>query len=194
MYGCTYDARKPTLGKNASLIMEANPPLPSGLLCPPCRDPLYINDGARVCHWEFPKYISPCVLLSGEEWPEFHSFLHLFLRFHKRREGDRVSGSHFIRRAPVPRPNKPAFSFASFLSLRESPRLAHVRTYWSKNENRGKSELHRAECRKQNRLPRGECSVRARVRIESDREWLFCDRLARRTLILHLSRERICNS
>jgi hypothetical protein len=73
-------------------------PLPSALLRPPFRDPLYTGDGARVCHWEFPKYISPCVLLSGEEWPEFHSFLHLFLRFHKRREGDRVSGSLFIIR------------------------------------------------------------------------------------------------
>lgn len=54
---------------------------------------------ARVCHWEFPKYISPCVLLSTEEWPEFHSFLHLFLRFYKRREGDRVSGLSLRRRA-----------------------------------------------------------------------------------------------
>jgi len=61
----------------------------------PSATPFYTDDGARVCHWEFPKYISPYVLLSSEEWPEFHSFLHLFLRFHKRREGDRISGSLF---------------------------------------------------------------------------------------------------
>jgi len=74
-----------------------------------------------VCHWEFPKYISPCVLLSAEEWPEFHSFLHLFLRFHKRREGDRVSGSLFIirRGASLPRVRaKPGALSSRFASQR----------------------------------------------------------------------------
>lgn len=70
----------------------------------PSATPFYTDDSARVCHWEFPKYISPYVLLLGEEWPEFHSFLHLFLRFHKRREGDRISGSLFTTRCILLRP------------------------------------------------------------------------------------------
>jgi len=94
---------------------EATPPASS---IRPSATPFYTDDGARVCHWEFPKYISPCVLLSGEEWPEFHSFLHLFLRFHKRREGDRISGSLFTTRC-VPLRRVRAFSFASFLPLCE---------------------------------------------------------------------------
>lgn len=78
--------------------------------------------------------------MSGEEWPEFHSFLHLFLRFHKRRKGDRISGSLFTTRCVPLRRVRP-FSLASFLSLCEPPafrrRIEVKRVY--KYKNRGHS-------------------------------------------------------
>lgn len=48
---------------------------------------------ARVCHWEFPKYISPRVsYCRPKNGRNFIVFLHLFLRFHKRREGGSCFG------------------------------------------------------------------------------------------------------
>lgn len=134
------EASKPRLSSLSSLRLPVTP--------------FYTDDGARVCHWEFPKYISPCVLLSGEEWPEFHSFFHLFLRFHKRREGKIVfrALSLTTQRTPVLRIR--AFSSAS---LARSANLRFSQMY------RGKTEI----------VENPPCSKEEVVQVKFSSRWVF---------------------